>query len=110
LARYADERRLADVANRFVAEDLAWAFRHFVERDVPAHVGGPRLSSIRDAGSLADEVADLCRRTTQAVPFGGLEDDLSRAVERGPQAGHELYRSALTAALSDSLRALGVTP
>jgi hypothetical protein len=110
LARYADQRRLAEVANQFVAEDLAWTFRHFVERDTPAHVGGPRLAHLGDAEALANEVADICRGTARAVPFGGLEDELLRAVERGPEAGHALYRSALTAALADGLGALGVTP
>ncbi len=110
LAHYADERRLADVANRFVSEDLALAFRHFVGRDTPAHVGGPRLSCVGDADLLADEVADICRQTTWAVPFAGLESDLLRAVEYGAEAGHPLYGSTLTTALSDSLRALGVTP
>ena len=110
LARYANERRLADLANTFVSQDMAYAFRHFVERDTPAHVGGPRLRTVREAGSLADEVADICRQVTRGVPFEGLEDDLLCAVERGPAAGHGFYRTALTAAVSDSLRELGVAP
>ncbi|MBM3497148.1 MAG: hypothetical protein FJX74_00615 [Armatimonadetes bacterium] len=110
LARYSEERRLSEVAGRFVSEDLACAFRHFVERDTPAHVGGPRLPGVSDAERLADDVAGICRQTADGVRLGGLEDDLWRAVERGPDAGHTLYRSVLTAALSDSLRALGVAP
>jgi len=110
LARYSDERRLADLANAFVSQDMAYAFRHFVERDTPAHVGGPRLRGVGDADALAGEVADICRQTTGTLPFGGLEDGLRRAVERGPMAGHGLYQEALTAAVSDSLRALGVIP
>jgi hypothetical protein len=110
LARYSEERRLAEAAGRFLAEDMAVAFRHFVERDLPAHVGGPRLRAAQDADRLADEVGEICRRTTLGVPLEGVEDDLRRAVERGPEAGHPLYRATLAAALSDSLRALGVAP
>jgi len=108
LAHYADERRLSDLANTFVSQDMAYAFRHFVERDTPAHVGGPRLRVVGDADRLAREVAALCRTTTRGVSFTGLEDYLRRAVDRGPVAGHGLYRGALAAAVSDSLRALGV--
>ena len=110
LARYADERRLADLAGTFVSQDMGYAFRHFVERDTPAHVGGPRLRTVRDAGDLADEVADVCRQITRRVPLAGIESDLLRALERGPVAGHGLYEAALNAAVSESLRALGGTP
>jgi hypothetical protein len=107
LARYADERRLDELANTFVAQDMAYAFRYFVERDTPAHVGGPRLHAPRDADALAGEVAEVCRGTTRGVSFAGLESDLRRAVERGPVEGHALYHAALNAAVADSLRALG---
>jgi len=110
LARYADERRLADLAGTFVAQDMGYAFRHFVERDTPAHVGGPRLRTVREAGALADEVASVCREVTRKVPLGGIEDDLLRAVEQGPAAGHGLYEAALSAAVVESLRALGGAP
>jgi len=110
LARYADERRLADLAGTFVSQDMGYAFRHFVERDTPMHVGGPRLRTVRDAGALADEVADVCRQITRRVPLAGIEGDLLRALERGPVAGHGLYEAALSAAVAESLRALGGTP
>lgn len=110
LTGYAQERRLSDLASCFISEDMARAFRYFVERDTPAHVGGRRLATVRDADLLADQIADICRRTTRGIPLAGLEDDLASAVERGPLAGHSLYRSALSVAVSDSLRALGGNP
>jgi hypothetical protein len=110
LARYSQERRLADLATTFVSHDLAHAFRHFVERDTPAHVGGPRLRVVSDAERLAAEVAGLCRATTRTVPFGGFEESLRAAVESAPAVGHARYQEALRAAVTDSLRVLGVNP
>jgi hypothetical protein len=59
---------------------------------------------------LADEVADICREVTRGVPLGGIENDLLRAVERGPAAGQGFYEAAMSAAVAESLRALGGPP
>ncbi len=107
LARYAEERRLAELTRVFTAQDMAYAFRYFVERDLPPHLGGPRLRTVADASRLADEIAGLCRTTTAELPFGELEDHLQQAVSEGGAPGHPLYQAATAQALQDSLRALG---
>jgi len=107
LARYAAERRLAELARAFTTHDVGYTFRHFVARDTPMHVGGPRLRTVDDAGRLADEIAGLCRRHTGGLAFGGLEDQLQRAAGEVGLPGHPLYRATIAQALGASLRALG---
>lgn len=105
LARYAEERRLSELVRTFLSHDVAYAFRYFVERDTPAHVGGPRLGTAADAGQLADQVASLCRRTTSGLALGHLENDLQQATGEGAGRGNRLYQRAFKKALGESLRA-----
>jgi hypothetical protein len=107
LARYGEQRRLPDLARVFVAQDTAYAFRYFAERDIPPHVGGPRLRTVADASRLVDDIAGLCRSATSSLEFGALEEQLGRAVAEGGAPGHPLYQAAAAQALHDSLRALG---
>lgn len=107
LRAYGDERRLSELASLFMSSDVAFAFRYFVERDTPSHVGGPRLKTVGDAQQLADQIAGLCSDTTRGLPLGGLEDDLWRAAEASGEPGHSVYRGVLKSALGDSLQALG---
>ncbi|MGQ9733182.1 MAG: hypothetical protein ACUVX8_18145 [Candidatus Zipacnadales bacterium] len=110
LAWYADERRLAELGQMFVSHDLAYVFRHFVERDTPAHIGGPRIKEIVDADRLASEIAALCRHTIRRLPLGGMEEDLWCIVEPGFEHGHALCQAALKVVVEDSLRALEGLP
>ncbi|HJN17245.1 MAG TPA: hypothetical protein QGH10_17200 [Armatimonadota bacterium] len=106
LARYAAERRLSELAGTFLAQDVSYAFRYFVERDLPAHVGGGRLGTVADAARLTSDISAICEGTTRGLELGGLEDDLWRAADAGP-ASTSQYRGVLKTALGESLRALG---
>ena len=107
LAHYGEQRRLPDLARAFVAQDMAYAFRYFAERDVPPHLGGPRLRTVADATRLVDDIAGLCQSTTSSLEFSALEEQLGRAVGEGGAPGHPLYQAVAAQALHDSLRALG---
>lgn len=105
LARYAEERRLSELARTFLSHDVAYAFRYFVERDLPVHVGGPRLQTAADAMRLADEVAGLCRRTASGLSLGHLEADLRQAAGEGSGRDSPLYQRTFRKALAESLKA-----
>jgi hypothetical protein len=107
LARYAEERRLSELAKTFLAHDLAYAFRYFVERDTPAHVGGRRLQTVTEATRLADDIVRLCHGRASGLQLGGIEDELRRAVGEGGAPGHPLYESALGEAMREGLGVLG---
>ncbi len=105
LARYAEERRLSDLVRVFLSHDVAYAFRYFVERDLPPHVGGPRLQTAADASQLADEIAGVCRQTASGLELGHLEDDVRQAARAGSGRDHPLYQSTFRKALAESLKA-----
>ncbi len=105
LARYAEERRLSQLLRTFLSHDVAYALKYFVDRDTPAHVGGPRLQTAADASRLADEIAGLCRQTASGLNLGHLEDSLQRATGGALGRGHPLYQTTFRKALAESLKA-----
>jgi hypothetical protein len=105
LARYAEERRLSQLLKTFLSHDVAYAFKYFVDRDAPAHVGGPRLQTAADASRLADDIAGLCRQTASGLNLGHLEDSLQRATGGALGRGDPLYQTTFRKALAESLRA-----
>lgn len=110
LARYAEERRFSELVRVFLSHDVAYAFKYFAERDIPAHVGGPRLQTAADANELADGIADVCRRTASGLDLGYLEGDLRRATSEATGRGDPLYQRAFRRALADSLKAFEGSP
>lgn len=105
LARYAEERRLSQLVSVFLSHDVAYAFKYFVERDIPAHIGGPRLQTAAEASGLADQIAGVCRQAASGVPLAHLEDDVWRATGGGSGRGNPLYQRTFKRALAESLKA-----
>jgi hypothetical protein len=60
--RYANERRLHQLANCFAARDLEQVFKYFVSRDVGDYVGTPSLPTVAESRRLLEDVGSLCRR------------------------------------------------
>ena len=93
-------RSPAATAQAFVSEYLARTVAYLASRDVPAHIGGPRLKDTADAAQFVRQLEDACEATLREVDFGDLAPSADEATD--PEA----VRSALAMAVQRALQAL----
>ncbi len=110
LAAFSTERRLHELAGRFISQDVGYCFRYFVTRDIAEFVGTGALPTVAHARALAENVGNHCRTLASDLPFARHEDLLHSAVMAPAAARAGLLHAPLAGLIEQGLAKIAAAP